>query len=685
MSNVLIVEDEIITAMDIQNTLEELGYDVIGIADTSTEAMALVEKFIPDLIFMDIVLKGSMKGTEVALEIKNRFNIPIIFLTAYQDEKTFSQAKLSDPYAYLQKPFEKNELRIAAELTLYKHQVALKLIESERRFHNAFSYAPTGMALLSLDGQFLQTNKALGSMLGYSEIELLSLSLSKINHPDDLAEELSHMKKLCQNKIAFFTIEKRYIHKMGHTVWGAISLSFVPDDKGQPSYFVFQMEDLSARKKAETQVEHLTHHDALTGLPTRDLLEDFIIKAITDARVKAKQFVVLFLGIDYFKRINNTLGHEGGDLLLQLIGSRLSQRVRIQDFVAKLGGDTFVLVLTNIAKMSAAIEVIKKIQLCFVDPFVINQQEFHITASIGVSLSSADGEDYKVLIKNADVALNLAKRSGRNNFQFSTAEMTQSILERVNLENKMHYALEKNEFVLFYQPQVRLRDGKIIGVEALLRWKQKDMPPSLPKDLISIAEETGLIIPIGDWVLRTACQQAKQWKDAGFKLDCISINLSARQFYQTNLLKTLSEVTEAYDVHNLDLEITESLLMKDIALAKQQLAFLQKTGFQISLDDFGTGYSSLSYIRQFPINRLKIDQMFVRDSILNAENADLLKAIIILGQTLNLKVIAEGVETAEQLKLLNEFGCDEIQGYYFSKPIPAEDVTRMLEEKRNMP
>lgn len=678
---ILIVEDEAITAMDLQNTLEELGYRVVGIADSGKEAIAFVEQFKPDLIFMDIVLKGDMNGTEVALEVKKRFNLPIIFLTAYQDQDTFNHAKLSDPYGYLQKPFDKRELRVATDLALFKHKIATQLMESEQRFHNAFSYAATGMALLDIEGNFIQANNALCSMLGYSEKELLTLSLSKINYPSDLDEESAHMKKLYLNKINSFKLEKRYLHKLGHIVWGAISVSLVRDNKKQPGYYIFQVEDITARKKAETQVEHLTLYDALTGLPKRLLLENFIVKALITAREHSKQFAVLFLGIDYFKRINDALGHEAGDLLLQEVGSRVSSCITQDDFAARIGGDTFVLILMNISKVSSVFDAIKKIQSCFLVPFVINNQDFHITMSIGVSLYPINGEDSKSLIKNADIALNRAKSSGRNNFQFCTTEMTKNILDRVNLENRLHLALEKQEFVLFYQPQVSLKDGTIVGVEALLRWRQGDKPPSLPKDLIPIAEETGLIVPIGEWVLKTACKQAKQWQIAGFKLDCISINLSARQFYETDLLKMLTEVTQEYGISNLDLEITESMLMKDIDLAKKQLNFLHEAGFQISLDDFGTGYSSLNYIRQFPINRLKIDQTFVKDSLLNKDNAALLKAIIILGQTLNLKVIAEGVETKKQLKLLYEYGCDEIQGYYFSKPMSAEDITRLLKEK----
>jgi diguanylate cyclase (GGDEF)-like protein/PAS domain S-box-containing protein len=683
-AQVLIVEDEAITAMDIQITLEGLGYEIIGIADTGKEALAFVEQCKPDLIFMDIVVKGDIDGTQAAIEIKKRFNIPIIFLTAYQDDNTFNQAKLSDPYAYLPKPFDKKDLRVAAELALYKHQINKQLVESERRFHNAFTYAATGMALLNLNTEepFIQVNKSLCSMLGYSEEEMLTLSLAKISYPEDLGLEFEHMEKLLHNKIKFFRLEKRLLHKLEHIVWGAISVSLVNNEKGQPSYYIFQVEDISLRKIAETQVEHLTHHDTLTGLPTRDLLEDFVIQSVIAAQKQSTQVAVLFLGIDYFKRINNTLGHEAGDLLLQAVGARLSGATRTQDFAARLGGDNFVLVLTDISQTSDIITMVQKIQLCFSEPFVINNQVFHITMSIGISLYPTNGEDSKTLIKNGGIALNLAKNSGRNNFQFCTAKMTKNILDRVHLENKIHTALEQSEFVLYYQPQVRLSDGKIVGVEALLRLKQSGTPPSLPKELISIAEETGLIVPIGEWVIRAACEQAEQWQMAGFKLDCISINLSARQFYEPNLLKTLVDITQEHGVNNLDLEITESLLIRDVELAKKQLHFLHKAGFQISLDDFGTGYSSLCYIRQFPINRLKIDQMFVRESTINDQNAALLKAIIILGQTLNLKVIAEGVETVEQLNLLQTYGCDEIQGYYFSKPIPAADITRLLQEKK---
>ncbi len=681
---ILIVEDEAITAMDIKSNLEDLGYEVPGIADSGKEAIALAEKLKPDLIFMDIVLKGEMDGTEAAIHITNHFHIPIVFLTAYNDKDTFSRAKLSDPYGYLSKPFESRELGITVDLALFKHEIASKLAASEVRFHNAFTYAATGMGLLNPNGEFIQANQALCNMLGYEEKELLTLSLANLNHPSDLEVELFHVKELLLNKIQFFKLEKRYQHKLGHVVWGTISVSLVRDKNESPLYFIFQIEDISLRKLAENQVVHLTYHDVLTGLPKLDLLEDFVEQSLITARRYSKQFAILFLGIDYFKRINDTMGHEAGDRLLQAVGERLRKEIRSSDFVAKLGGDIFALVLTDVTQLLTASAVAQKIQRSFLHPFTINKQDFYITMSIGISLYPDNGKDSQMLIKNADIGLSRAKNSGRNNYQFCTSEMTELAQERVTIENKLHSALENQEFILYYQPQVSLQTGKIVGVEALLRWKQEGKEPTIPKELISVAEETGFIVPIGTWALRAACQQSKAWEMAGFKLENVSVNVSSRQFFEEDLIKTIQIAMKDFDVDNLELEITESMLMHDVELATKQLNALSKAGLKIALDDFGTGYSSLSYLRQFPINKLKLDQAFVRNSASSKSDAAMMNAIVTLGHTLNLKVIAEGVETKEQLKLLCDYGCDEIQGYYFSRPIPADEVTLFLKEGRSL-
>ncbi|TCV89658.1 EAL domain-containing protein [Sulfurirhabdus autotrophica] len=560
------------------------------------------------------------------------------------------------------------------------------LRESEERFRATFSQAAMGLAHVSLEGRWLRVNQKLCEITGYSEEELLGFTFQDVTHPDDLDEDLEFIRKMLAEEIHDYSLEKRYIHKSGAYIWINLTVSLARNADGQPNYFISVIEDISRRKRIEAELVHLVNHDALTGLSNRTLLQDRLSQAISYAARSEKQVAVMFIDLDRFKNINDSLGHDIGDKVIVEAGHRLLSTVRDGDTVARLGGDEFVVVLTDIASELDVSMVAHKALDSLSQPLAMNGTEFYPTASIGISLFPRDGHNAQVLLKNADTAMYRAKDAGRNNYQFYAQDMNARAMDRLTLESGLRRALERKEFILYYQPKVNLVSGEIEGMEALLRWQPPGQKMVSPLDFIPIAEETGLIVPIGEWVLRTACAQYAAWKNAGVNVCRIAVNLSARQFMQQNLVEVVSRVlheTEC-DAAGLELEITESIIMENPDAAVETLRTLSNMGIKLAIDDFGTGYSSLSYLKRFPIGYLKIDQSFVRDITTDADDAAIATAVIALAHSMKLQVIAEGVETAEQLQFLRDHNCDQMQGYFFSPPLPAEQVVKLLKEGRGL-
>ncbi len=558
-----------------------------------------------------------------------------------------------------------------------------KIRESEARFRSIFESAGAGMNTIDPEGRFLQANPAFCRCIGYTEAELLEMTVEEITHPDDLAITRTRFEEVRRLQRDSFDYEKRFLRKDGQVVWAQVTTAWVGDPAGQPQYAIGLVQDITKRKLAEDRLrqneeylKHLAHHDSLTQLPNRLLFHDRLQHAMSQARRSGKQLALLFFDLDRFKNINDSFGHEMGDRVLKTVARRLLGLVRASDTVARLGGDEFVVILEAIDDSAGAAGFAGKVLAALAQPIAIAGQELFITTSIGISLFPGDGEDAEGLMKSADVAMFRAKEKGRNTHQFYTPDMNARTRELLLLENHLRRALDHEQLKVYFQPQVDLGSGALVGMEALVRWQHPERGLVLPGDFIPIAEESGLIVPIGEWVLRKACEQGRRWQSAGAPPVRVAVNISARQFRQPGFIEMVDRVLgeTGFDAQRLELEITETVLMENVQEIQGTLAELKSRGIQLAIDDFGTGYSSLGYLRKFPIRTLKIDRCFVRDVTRDANDAAIATSIIALARSMGISVIAEGVETQDQLRFLRENGCDQGQGHLFGKPQSAEDL-----------
>ena len=479
-----------------------------------------------------------------------------------------------------------------------------------------------------------------------------------------------------------FDLEYRIVHAQEGMRWVWERGSGVWDDGGRPIAVEGLVQDITRRKDAEQALREaalLANYDTLTGLANRALLQDRLQQALLTTASSDRRVAVAFVDLDRFKFINDSLGHHVGDELLKTVATRLKSCVRDCDTVARLGGDEFVLLLNGHNGPDSVRLLMEKMLAAVSAPWVIPQGEFLVSCSIGVALHPEDGEDAFTLLKHADSAMYRAKENGRNNFQFFTRELNALMTEQLQLEVHLRRALERNQLILRYQPRVNLVTGQMVGMEALLRWRIPERGTIAPGRFIALAEETGLIVPIGGWVLRTACAQNKAWQDAGLAPMVVSVNVSPRQFRHESLVQTVAQALESsgLDGRYLELELTESMVMHDAPQLVTMLDELKSLGVQIAVDDFGTGYSSLSYLKRFPVDRLKVDRSFVEHMTSAADDATIVRAIIALGHNLGLKVVAEGVENAQQARALRAYQCDEAQGFLFARAASARDIPRL--------
>lgn len=799
---ILVVEDEPVVALDLQQTLEKMGHEVCAIHTSFQAAMDAVEQHNPSLVLMDIHLQGAGDGIDACKLIYERWQLPVIFLTAYGDERTVNRAASCKPFGYLMKPYLPKELYAVMQVARFRHDTEMSLVRSEERlslaieaaelgtwewesqvdqirgdvrfgriwgntlrpfsaglqamlgrihpldraqvethlttigFFNCvfralresgeyawlemygnlrskgpdnlvvvgalrditsrkemeerlrqasvvFTTIAEGIMILDESGRLISINPAFTRLTGYSESEvrgqfpnefLLVQRDGAVTHID-----------LANTEEGFWSSEAVCKSKDGRIFNALQQICVVRDEAGSPGNFVHTISDLTAIRATERQLVHLAFHDQLTKLPNRRLFLDRLRQAMSSSDRSGQAAALLYIDMDDFKTLNDTLGHDMGDLLLEQVAERLMACVREGDTVARLGGDEFMVMLehlsTDLTEAAAHTETVGKKVIAVLDrPYQLGAHEYRCTPSIGATLFEGSNQRMDELIKQADIAMYQSKKDGRDTLSFFDPAMQQSVNQRANLESQLHRALAQQQFQLHFQIQV---DGWLhaIGAEALIRWMHPERGLVSPAEFIPMAEETGLILPIGKWVLETACAQIKTWEQDSKTCNLVlAVNVSPKQFHQASFVEQVRHLIREHDINPklLKLEITESMLLENVEDTIQTMVALKQIGVQFALDDFGTGYSSLQYLKRLPLDQLKIDQSFVRDLAVDKSDRAIVRTIITMAQSMGLDVIAEGVETEEQQKLLHKKGCIHYQGYLFGKPVAIEQFNQSL-------
>lgn len=710
---ILIVDDIPDNLRLLQHMLSRHGYACYP-ANSGSMALRFLQSTLPDVILLDAMMPD-MDGYEVCRRLRadpRTRDIPIIFISAadqvFDKVKAFSCGAVD----YIVKPFQQEEVlaRITTHLALHDLQKRLERRVEERtaaltainarlsdeiadriRTEDALRHTRQDYKSLvdSINGiiweldlssfRLTYVSQQAEAILGYPPLAWLAspdLWIERL-HPDDRVAVVSYYRAKMPDQTNH-DLEYRMITASGQTVWLRNIVKVIVEN-GKPAKLRGVMVDVTQQKTSEEQLHHMAHYDALTGLPNRTLLHQHVAQAIECAKRNNTKSALLFIDLDYFKNINDSLGHQTGDALLKEAAARLAAGLPASGNLARLGGDEFVLVLPGLADGLEAEMVAKATLEKLRIPYIVNGHELHSTGSLGISLFPDDGEDADALMRAADTAMYSAKEKGRNTYRFFTASLNIAVQNRLSLESGLHQALERDELLLYYQPKVDLKTDRIFAAEALLRWKKPNGEIVSCGDFITVAEECGLILPIGEWALRDACKQLKRWRESDFPHLCVAVNLSARQFFQPGFQDVVADILEEMRLpaSALELEITESMLMQPSEDNLHTLAKLHAMGVQLSVDDFGAGYSSLAYLQRFPVSVLKIDRSFVH-GLDEENNAGIVSAIIAMGHSLKLKVVAEGVEYPRQVSFLKTQGCDAAQGFYYSRPVPAAAFAELL-------
>jgi diguanylate cyclase (GGDEF)-like protein/PAS domain S-box-containing protein len=639
-----------------------------------------------DIILLDLGLPDA-QGLEAILRTRASAPlVPLVVLTALDDESMAAQALQAGVQDYLIKgQIDARGLLRALRYAVERKSMQEELFQEKERAQVTLNSIGDAVICTDVSADVTFLNPVAERMTGWSREQAAGRSMSEVFRILDAASpeaSSSPMEMaLGQNGLLHVPANCILIQRDGPEIPIDATIAPIHDREGQTTGMVIVFRDTGSTRTMALQMAHSAHHDFLTGLPNRKFLNDRVCQAIASAQRHMKKVAVLFLDLDGFKHINDSLGHTIGDRLLQSIARRLVDNVRGSDTVSRQGGDEFVVLLCDVEGLDRVSTTVRRLLRVGAEPHSIDQHDLHVTACIGVSIFPDDGLDPETLIKNADTAMYQAKENGRQSFQFFKPAMNVRAVERQSIEEGLRRALERQEFVLYYQPKVDLMSGEISGAEALIRWTHPTRGSVSPAEFIPVAEDCGLILPIGNWVLREACKQARIWIDAGLPLGAMGVNISAMEFRSEGFLEGVFTILKdtGLDPTSLELELTESVLMKHPESTASILQALRANGVRVAVDDFGTGYSSLSYLQKFSIDALKIDQSFVRRITTAPDETTIVTAVISMARSLKLRVVAEGVETLRELEFLQAQQCDEAQGYYFSRPVLPERFARLLE------
>ena len=689
----ILVVDDIHDNLDLMEALlVDGGFPNVLMAESGEKALSMLAEN-PDigLILLDLMMPG-MDGYAVCERVTRNpdtADIPIIVITgaAFRQNEALTRSFAAGATDFIHKPVNEVELigRIRVALSLFRERRlrdsgVRQILLSEERYRSMVNQAPVGLARVDSQGRVMMTNDTLGEMLGQTTEQLMDRSLLDFCGEPDCRERIQALLKEAVLKHSADDLEIQLCGEGKGHLWASISVASLLRRGDSDGTLLVAVENITSRKKSTSQIERLAYYDTLTRLPNRDFFVAELGRAMEKAKRLDHKMGVLFLDLDNFKSINDSLGHATGDRLLQCFSDVMQGIIRAGDLFARFGGDEFALLLPRVREVEDACVVAKKILDRVEQTFDVDGRQLYVGSSIGIAFFPQDGETPKVLLKNADVAMYRAKELGRHNFQLFNPSLDAHVQERLDLEHDLRSSLDRQDFQLFFQPQIRVDTLEIVGMEALLRWRHPQRGMLNPMTFLDLAEETGLIISLGNWVIREACRQAAVWRDQGYDQLVVYVNLSLRQFQQADHLEGFRKALDEFGLpaEALGIEITESVSMLDPTALATSLAQFHRLGIRMAVDHFGMGCSSLSHLKRFPLHSLKVDKSFVRGASDNLGDYAILNTVVSLGRSFGLQVIAEGVEDRQSFELVKDAGCDLAQGFLFGQPCPATELDRVL-------